>query len=85
MAVKFAAYESMRQLHKNLNNGKSASPQVRRACCSSRQRRVPRTQHTFAHTRCHSESSALFCGRVRHTLLFVHTPFRVVVLFRGVV
>jgi hypothetical protein len=29
MAVKFAAYESMRQLHKNLNNGKSASPQVR--------------------------------------------------------
>lgn len=29
MAVKFAAYESMRQLHKSLNNGKSASPQVR--------------------------------------------------------
>lgn len=28
MAVKFAAYESMRQLHKNMNNGRSASPQV---------------------------------------------------------
>lgn len=29
MAVKFAAYESMRQLHKKLNDGRSASPQVR--------------------------------------------------------
>jgi hypothetical protein len=28
MAVKFAAYESMRQLHKKLNDGRSASPQV---------------------------------------------------------
>lgn len=28
MAVKFAAYESMRQLHKQLNDGRSASPQV---------------------------------------------------------
>lgn len=28
MAVKFAAYESMRQLHKQLNDGRAASPQV---------------------------------------------------------
>jgi len=28
MAVKFAAYESMRQLHKKLNDGRAASPQV---------------------------------------------------------
>lgn len=28
MAVKFAAYESMRQLHRQLNNGRVASPQV---------------------------------------------------------
>jgi hypothetical protein len=29
MAVKFAAYESLRQLHKQVNNGRSPSPQVR--------------------------------------------------------
>lgn len=29
MAVKFAAYESMRQLHRSMNEGRAASPQVR--------------------------------------------------------
>jgi hypothetical protein len=32
MAVKFAAYESLRQLHKRANNGRNPSPQVCGAC-----------------------------------------------------
>ena len=32
MAFKFAAYESMRSLHRRLNDGRSANAQVTRAC-----------------------------------------------------
>ena len=35
MAFKFAAYESMRSLHRRLNDGHSANAQVTRACLCS--------------------------------------------------